>query len=122
MVVERRAQQADQPDELTGLGDGYEHRQHLLAECGLCLREDAAVVGPDVVELGDRDHARHPDVGTLPPERGRRMVDALIGRNDEQRTVGGAEAGAQLADEVRVPGCVDQVDLRTLMHQRGDRQ
>ena len=42
--------------------------------------------------------------------------------DDEQRGVGGAQPGAQLADEVAVAGGVDQVDLDAVVQQRRDGQ
>ncbi len=47
-------------------------------------------------------------------------VDAVDGRDDEQGGVGGAQAGAQLADEVGVAGGVEQVDLDRRVLERGD--
>src|SRR3954447_6250869 len=79
-----------------------------------------------MVELGDHDGTWHPDLVALLPERLGRLVDALARRDDEQRTVGGAEPGPELTDEIGVPGCVDQVDLDLsldpVVRQRGERQ
>ncbi len=47
-----------------------------------------------------------------------RVVDAVVGGDHEQGTVGGAQPRAQLADEVGVPGGVDQVDLDAVVDQR----
>ena len=58
-------------------------------------------------------HSRHSDRVAV--------VDALVGGDHEQRAVGGAQAGPQLADEVGVPGGVDQVDLDAVVDQRARR-
>ena len=68
--------------------------------------EHAVVVGAGLVELGDHHGPGHADLGALPPQRAGAGVDALVGRDHEQRAVGGAQSGAQLADEVGVArGC-----------------
>ena len=64
-----------------------------------------------MVELGDDDGARHADRGALLPQRDRGGVDPVDRGDDEQGGVGGAQAGPQLADEVRVAGGVEQGDL-----------
>ena len=93
------------------MGDRHVERHHLVAERRLGLREHAGVVGARVVELADHDAARHTDALALVPQSAGRAVDALAGGDHEQRAVGGAKAGAQLADEVGIAGSVEQVDL-----------
>ena len=70
------------------------------------------------------DRARHADRGALLPLGDGRGVDRAfaprVGRYDEQRGVGGAQPGAQLADEVAVAGGVDEVDLVAVVQERGD--
>ena len=86
-------------------------RQHAVAEDALADRHDLVEVGALLVELGDHDRARHADGRALLPQQLGRAVDAVDGGDDEQRGVGGAQPGAQVADEVGVPGGVEQVDL-----------
>ena len=75
-----------------------------------------------LVELGDDDGARHADGGALLPEHLGRAVDAVDGGHDEQRGVGGAQPGAQVADEVGVAGGVEQVDLDAVVLERRQRE
>jgi hypothetical protein len=111
------AQQADQLVVLAQVD-----RNHLVAERGLRLQHHAVVVGTSVVELGDHHDARHADLRALAPQRLGRLVDPLVGGDHEQRAVGGAEPGTQLAHEVGVPGGVQQVDLHAAVHQRRERE
>ena len=74
-------------------------------------------VGPLVVQLADHDTARHSDGFALIPKSTGCGVDALVGRDDEQGAVGGPESGPQFADEIGVPGGVDQVHLDTVVRQ-----
>ena len=83
---------------------GTVQRHHLVAERRLRLREHAVVVGARLVELGDHHRPRHPDVGALAPQGQGAVVDALVGRDHEERAVGGPEARADVAHEVGVPG------------------
>ena len=79
-------------------------------------------VGAVVVGAGDDHGARHADRGALRPQRDGGRVDALERVDHEQGGVGGAQSGAQLADEVGVAGGVDEVDLDVPVHDRGHRQ
>ena len=67
------------------------------------------------------DRAGHADGGALLPERGGGGVHAVDGGDHEQRGVGGAQAGAQLADEVGVAGGVEQVDLDAVVQRAARR-
>ena len=60
----------------------------------------AHVVGAGVVEFGDHHRPRHCDLIALMPQRPGRRVDTLVGGDDEQRAVRGAQPGPQFADEV----------------------
>ena len=113
-------EQPGQRGHVAPLADRHVERLHLVAERVLRLPQHAVVVGPGLVELRDHHGTWHPDLGTLAPHVARPVVDALVGRDHEQRTVGGAQPGAELTDEVGVPGGVDQVDLRALVEQRSD--
>ena len=114
------SQQPGEADDGVALADRDEERHHPVAEGVLRLGEQALVVGAGLVELGDHDGARHADARALPPQRAGAVVDALVGGDHEERAVGGAQSGAQLTDEVGVPGSVDQVDLGALVDQRRD--
>src|SRR6266540_921219 len=94
----------------------------VVAEDPLANREGLVEVGALVVKAGDRDGARHADRGALLPERGGGGVHAVDGGDHEQRRVGGAQAGAELADEVGIAGSVEQVDLHALMQHRSTGQ
>ena len=117
VLVVRLGEQPDQP-----VTSGQVERQHLVAERGLRGGERVLVVRAGVVELGDHDGPRHADLVALVPQRLGRLVDALVRRDDEQGAVGGPEAGPQFADEIGVPGGVDQVDLDAVVRQRGQRR
>ncbi len=93
-----------------------------VAECGTEPGDRGIDVGALVVDPAHDDGARHPGGGTLVPDGARREVDLLGGGHDEEGGVGGAQSRTQLADEVDVPRCVDQVDLHPVVDQRGDRQ
>ncbi len=121
-VRHRADHQVDEAGDLGPLADRDVERQHLVAERRPGRREDAVVVGARLVELGDHHRAGHAHRGTLAPQRGGRVVDRLAGRDHEQCAVGGAEPGPDLAHEVGVPGCVDEVDLRVAMDDGGDGQ
>ncbi len=108
-------QQADQAPALEEVG-----RHDLVAERLARLRDDAVVVGPRVVELGDHHRPRHAHGGALAPQLPGRLVDAVVGGDHEHRRVRGAQARPQLAHEVGVAGGVEQVDLDTLVLERGE--
>ena len=69
-----------------------------------CLAQHGVVVGPRLVELGDDDGSRHAHGRALEPQRPRRVVDVLVGGDDEQRAVGGAQAGRSPRSR-RTRGC-----------------
>ena len=111
----------DQPDE-RGLVPACRQieRQHAGAERILAGRDLAGHVGAVVVEPRDHHGPRHADRGALLPERDGRRVHALGRAHHEQRGIGGAQAGTQFADEVRISGRVDQVDLDALVEHGRD--
>ena len=115
----------DQVQEARGGPVVGQHRQHqghhALAEHPLADRHQLVELGPGVVQPGDHDRARHPDRGALLPEHLGPAVDAVDGRDHEQRRVGGAQTGPQVADEVRVAGGVEEVDLHAVDHDGGQR-
>ena len=104
------------------LAVGHAQRKNPVAERVSCGGHRRVEVGAGVVELGDHHGARHADPTALQPQRSGRLVDALVGRDHEQRAVRRPQAGPQLADEVGVAGGVDQVDLHPAVRQRRQRQ
>ena len=115
-------EEAGQPGDVGAGADRHVERHDLLPERVLGLAQHPLEVGPGLVQLGDDHDARHRHRGALAPQRPGRVVDALVGRHDEERTVGRAQAGAELTDEVGVPGGVDEVDLDAVVDQRRDRE
>ena len=102
------------------------HRQvervHAVAEQPLADGHAVVEVGARPVELGDDDRAGEPDCGALVPQLHGAGVDAVDRGDDEQRGVGRAQAGPQLADEVGRAGGVEQVDLDARVLERQQRQ
>ena len=119
-------EQAVEAGHRLAVADRQVERGDAGAEALLAGRDRGLQVGARVVAAGDDDRARHADRGALLPLRDGGRVDrafaALVRGDDEQGGVGGAQAGAQLADEVPVAGGVDQVDLGVLVEDRGDGQ
>ena len=97
-------------------------RQHLVAERLLRGVERVVVVRTGVIEFRDEDRAGHADLTALQPQRLGRLVDLLVGRDDEQRAVGGPQTGPQFPDEVGVTRRIDQVDLDPAVLERGERE
>src|SRR4029077_9661410 len=73
------------------------------------------------IDLVDEDQGR--DVESLErPEQERRLrLDALDGRDDEDRAIEDAEDTLDLGDEVGMARCVDQIDREVTDEERGDR-
>ena len=119
VVVHALREQRDQPTDAVVVG---QHRQvqgqHAVAEGALCREEGLVVVGACGVELGHHDGPRHADGRALLPQHSGHAVDAVGGRDDEERGIGGAEASAEIADEVGVAGGVEEVDLDATVAQR----
>src|SRR5205085_2557893 len=63
------------------------------------------------VELVDEDRTGQATLLREPPCNLRLHLDALDGRDNEQREVGGLQRGDDVSDEIRVSGRVEQVDL-----------
>ena len=123
VVEDALREQADQPGRGAVVGGQRQvHRQHALAEDALADRHRLVEVGALVVELGDDDGARHADGRALLPQQPGRAVHAVDGGDHEQGRVRRAQAGPQVADEVRVPGGVEQVDLDAARAERRQRQ
>ncbi len=106
--------------------DGQVARRDAAAERVLAGHLGALHVGLCGVAPGDDDGTRDPRDHALLPQREGPRVDpalaALRGRQDEQRRVGRAQPGAQLAEEVAVAGGIQQVDLHAVVHERCDRE
>jgi hypothetical protein len=63
-----------------------------------------------VVDLGDDDRPRHPDLRAFLPQEARHAVDPVARRHHEQRAVGRPQPGPQVSGEIGVPRGVEQVD------------
>ncbi len=121
------AEQPVEPADGTAVGAQRQvQRRDAGPERLLAGRDRGLQVGAGVVTAGHDDRARHADRGALLPLGDGRGVDlalpSLAGRHHEQRGVGGAQPGAELADEVAVAGGVDEVDLDVVVQQRRDGQ
>ena len=114
-LVEQRQHAADRAVVLV---HGQVQRQHVLAEQALAQRDGVVEVGPRAVELGDHDGPRQAGRLALRPQRGRRRVQAVRGRHDEQRGVRGAQAGPQLTHQVGVARDVEQGHRAAVVLQR----
>ena len=75
-----------------------------------------------LVEVGDHDRAGHPDGGALPPQQPVAPSISSAAETTKMRRVGGAQPGAQLADEVGDAGGVEQVDGQRLALERRHRE
>ncbi len=120
-------EQPVQPGQRLAVPDGQVERRDAVAERLLAGGDGGFQVAAGVVAAGHHDGARHAHRGALLPLRDGGRVDRALaallgghlgGGDHEQRGVGGAQPGAQLADEVAVAGGVDQVDLDAVVHQR----
>ena len=106
----RLQQRAQAGDRAVGPALQQVQRQHAVPQQRAAGAHGVVDVGTRAVQLGDDDGAGHADRRTLLPQLHRGRVDPADGGDDEQRGVGGAQAGAQLADEVRRAGGVQQGD------------
>ncbi len=101
---------------------GQIERQHLVAERVLRGGQRVLVVRAGVVEFRDENGAWHADLAALQPQRLGRLVDLLVGRDDEQRAVGGSQPRTEFADEIGVARRIDQIDLHAVVYQRRQRE
>src|SRR4029079_2357094 len=74
------------------------------------------------VDLRDDHGAGRTGRGALVPQHAGQAVDAVNRGDGEQGSVRGAQAGPQVAGEVGVTGCVQQVDLHVRGEHRGQRE
>ena len=107
--VDGLAQQVQQARHRTVLDQRQRDRLR-VAEDPLAALRRLVEVGTGLLELGDRDRPRLAVHLALAPQQPGGVVD-LPGRGDhEQHGVRGPETGPYLAHEVRLSGCVEQVD------------
>ena len=119
VVVEPLGQQADQAlDAALIVGHRQVQRRDRVAERVPAGGERLVEVAALMVDLGDHDGARGADRGALLPEHPGQAVDAVGGRDGEQGSVGRPQAGPQVAGEVGVARCVQQVDLDAAVQDR----
>ena len=74
--------------------------------------------GPFLVELVDEEHAWHAETGSDVPGVFGLDFDSLDRAHHEDCKIGDPERGVDVPNEVRVSGCVDEVDLVTLPRER----
>ena len=67
-------------------------------------------VATSVFKSAHGHRTRYADRVAFPPEQAGRLVDLLVGGDDEQNRVGPAESGPHLSDEILVARGVEQVD------------
>ncbi len=119
VVVEAPGQQADQPGHGPGTrGHRQVERRDGVAERVLAGPQGLVEVGPLVIQLGDDHGPGHPDAGALLPQHPGQPVHPVGGRHGEQCGVRGPQARPQVAGEVGVPWCVEEVDLDPGVHHR----
>src|SRR5215211_1035176 len=75
-------------------------------------------VGSGLLELGHRDRARDVDSFAFPPQQPGRVVDLVGSRDDEQDRVRGPQPRPHLANEIRVAGSVEQINLKIAARDR----
>ena len=123
VVVDLLRQQADQTSGGSVVGGQREiEGQYAVPEDALAHGHGLVEVGALLVDLGDDHCARHADRRALLPQQTRAAVDTVHRGDDEQCGVRGAEPGAEVTDEVGVPGGVQQVDLDAVVLERRQRQ
>ena len=93
------------------LADGQLEGRHAGAELLAQIVERALEGRSLAVELVEVDHPRGADLGGQAPRRLGLHFDAFDGAHDEDGQVGYPQRGVQVADEVGVPGDVEDVDL-----------
>ena len=122
-VGDRRVvQQLDDSRELRLFADGELQRRDARAEQLLQLVERALERRTFAIELVDEERAADAALlRELPRDFGLHL-DAFDGRHDEQREVGGMERSGDIADEVRVAGRVEHVDLVAVRFERRERK
>ena len=124
-AVERERLPVDQVDvarEVVGRADRELERRDLVAEGRPERVERRGRVGVLLVALVDEEARRGPG---RPPERDRLLearLDAARRVHDEDRAVGGLEAGDHLGDEVEVARRVDDRHARAVGLERRDRE
>ena len=97
-------------------------RQAFLAERRLDLRHESGQIQPLRLDLVDDDHAAQLPLGRpLHHARGHHL-DADLRVDHDRRGVHGLERRHRLADEVGIPGRVEQVDARFAVQEVDDRR
>ena len=104
------------------LTDRQLERRDARAESVAQLLERALEARPFAVELVDEHHAGHAELRGDLPRRIRLDLDAFDRADHEDGQVGHAQRRVDVADEVRVPGAVDEVDLVVLPLERRERE
>jgi hypothetical protein len=64
-----------------------------------------------VIQPAHHHHPRHPDLGALLPQGDSGSVDAIPGRDHEQRRIRRPQPGPQLAHEVGIARSIHKINL-----------
>jgi hypothetical protein len=115
-------QQAEQAGDVPAAPHRDVQRQHRVAERFAAGGQDAVVISPGMVQPGDDQGAGNSQVLAFLPDGGGAGVHPVHGGDGEQDGVRGAQARAEFADEVRITGRIQEVDLHARHGQRHHRQ
>ena len=108
-------EEVDDPAELGFFADRELERRDAGPELLVELIERARERRALTVELVHEERPREPELFGHPPDDLGLHLDALDRGHHEDREVGGAERGGDVADEVGVSGGVEHVDLDALV-------
>ncbi len=113
-------EEIDDPAELGFFADRELQRRDARPELLVELIEGARERRALTVELVHEERPRQPGFFSHPPDDLGLHFDALDRGHDEDREVGGAECGGDVADEVGISRSVEHVDLGALVLERCD--
>lgn len=102
------------------LSDRPAHRDHGRGETLGDGPEYGLVACAPAVDLVDEDERGNAQPSQRPHQDTRLRLDALHGRDHEHRAVEHAQHPFHFGDEVRVAGCVDQIDRHVVDLERDD--
>ena len=100
-----------------GGGDGHDARAEARMQLGHGQRE----VGALAVDVVDEDRAGETHGLGLAPQAAGHRLRAVDGVDHEEGHLGGLHGGKGVADEVRVAGSVEHVDLEVFVRDGSDR-
>ena len=118
-------QEIDETAEVLLLTDRELHGNHAFAESGAEAIDRPVKIGVFPTHAVDEDHPGDAGVAGESPAVFRADFDGGCGIRHDQRGFGHAYGRLDLADKIRIPGRINQVDLRITpferCHRRGDR-